>query len=114
MKRRQKTAFGQFLVEQIKQAGMSQEDFYRAVEIKKPYFYDLLTATPPPTELQTRMLAVLEEKTGKDSDRQNRFYDLAAQGRNEIPADIVRLIETHPEALDQIRKTLKALLVAQR
>ena len=48
MNRRTKTAFGEFLVGEIKQAGISQEEFYTAVGIKKPYFYDLLTASPPP------------------------------------------------------------------
>ena len=67
MKKRQKTAFGDYLVEQIKIAAMSQEEFYNAVGIKKPYFYDLLTATPPPIELQDRMLAVLDGKTGADA-----------------------------------------------
>ena len=66
MSRRQKTDFGNYLVEQIKIAGMSQEEFYNAVKIKKPYFYDLLTASPPPIDLQNRMLAVLDEKTGEE------------------------------------------------
>ena len=52
MNHRQKTAFGEYLVEEIKKAKMLQEEFYTAVGIKKPYFYDLLTATPPPTALQ--------------------------------------------------------------
>ena len=47
MTKRQKTAFGQYLVEQIKLAGMSQELFYTKVGIAKPYFYDLLRSAPP-------------------------------------------------------------------
>ncbi len=110
MKKRQKTAFGDYLVEQIKIAAMSQEEFYNAVGIKKPYFYDLLTATPPPIELQDRMLAVLDEKTGVDVERRNRFYDLAAAGRNEIPADIAKLISDHPTELKKIRVVLCQML----
>ena len=109
MNRRTKTAFGEFLVDEIKQAGISQEEFYTAVGIKKPYFYDLLT----PIEMQNRMLAVLESKTGTDDDRRIRFYDLAAQGRDEIPADIAKIISNHPLELDKIRSTLTALFSPQ-
>ena len=113
MKKRVKTPFGEFLVDEIKRTGMSQEEFYTAVGIRKPYFYDLLTATPPPTELQDRMLAVLDAATGTDVERRKQFYDLAAQARNEIPADIAKMITEHPEKIDKIRTTLTALLVAQ-
>ncbi len=110
MNRRQKTEFGIFLVEQIRLAGMSQEEFYNAVGIKKPYFYDLLTAAPPPTDLQNKMLAVLDDKTGSDPERRNKFYNLAASGRKEVPADIVKLILDHPDELTQIRITLASIL----
>ena len=113
MKKRVKTPFGEFLVDEIKRAGMSQEEFYTAVGIRKPYFYDLLTATPPPTELQDRMLAVLDAGTGADAERRKLLYDLAAQARNEIPADIAKLISDHPEEIDKIRTTLTALLAVQ-
>ena len=113
MNRRTKTDFGNFLVSQIKRAAMTQEEFYTAVEIKKPYFYDILTATPPPKKLQDRMLSVLESKTGEDSERRRKFYDLAAQGRKEIPADILEMIGEHPQKYDEIRGTLTNLLAAE-
>lgn len=106
MNRRTKTAFGEFLVGEIKQAGISQEEFYTAVGIKKPYFYDLLTASPPPVEMQNRMLAVLESKTDPDEERRCRFYDLAAQGRGELPADIFQYIKDHPNDWEFIRTQL--------
>ncbi|WP_077533472.1 hypothetical protein [Massiliimalia massiliensis] len=113
MKRRTKTDFGEFLVAEIRQAGMSQEEFYNAVGIKKPYFYNLLTASPPPIDLQNRMLDVLDRVTGADKERKRKFYDLAAAGRNEIPADIAKLITGHPLELDKIRDTLTTLLAVQ-
>lgn len=108
MNKRSKTAFGEFLVGEIRRAGLSQEEFYTAVGIKKPYFYDLLTASPPPIEIQNRMLAVLESKTESDNNRRIRFYDLAAQGRDEIPADITALIKGHSTDWNQIRAALTA------
>ena len=62
LNKRQKTEFGVFLVEQIKNAKMSQEEFYNAVGIKKPYFYNLLTSSPPPIDLQNRMLKVYNDR----------------------------------------------------
>jgi len=111
LNKRPKTEFGLFLVEQIRSAGMSQEEFYNAVGIKKPYFYDILTASPPPIDLQNRMLAVLDEKTGVNLERRNTLYDLAAVGRKEIPADILKLISEHPKELTQIRTVLANLLI---
>ena len=113
MNHRQKTAFGAYLVGEIKKAKMSQEEFYTAVGIKKPYFYDLLTAMPPPTALQDKIAAVLDEKTGTNDIRRKRLYDLAAEVRSEIPADIAKLIKDNPEKLDMIRKTLNELLAVQ-
>ena len=106
-------AFGTYLVGEIKKAEMSQEEFYTAVGIKKPYFYNLLTATPPPTVLQDKIAAVLDEKTGADDVRRRQLYDLAAEGRSEIPADIAKLIKDNPAKLDMIRETLNKLLAAQ-
>ena len=53
-----KKAFGNFLREMIKQAGMSQSVFYSAVDITKPYFYDILSGkvNPPPPDVQYKML----------------------------------------------------------
>ena len=114
MVKRQKTEFGEFLVQEIKNAGMSQEAFYNAVGIAKPTFYGLITAAPPPPELQYRMLSVLDEKTGKDPVRRNKLLDLAAQDRNEIPADIEELIKANPKHWDQIRAVLEQMQTAKK
>lgn len=112
LQKRQKTAFGEFLVQEIKRAGMSQEAFYNTVGIAKPTFYGLITAAPPPPDLQYRILCVLEEKTGKDPVRRNKLLDLAAQGRNEIPADIDALIKSCIDNWDYIRDALEKMAIA--
>ena len=114
MAKRQKTEFGEFLVQEIKSAGMSQEAFYNAVGIAKPTFYGLITAAPPPPELQYRMLSVLEENTGKDPVRRNKLLDLAARDRDEIPADITALIKNDPKHWEQIRIALAQLQPVKR
>ncbi len=104
-------AFGNFLRELIKQTSISQSAFYTAVDITKPYFYDILSGkvNPPPPEIQYRMLNNLDI----DEQQHNQFLNLAAEGREEIPADIAKLISEHPMELDKIRTTLTTLLAAQ-
>ena len=106
-----KKAFGNFLREMIKQTGISQSAFYSAVEITKPYFYDILSGkvNPPPPDIQYKMLDHLEV----NEQQRNEFLNLAAEGRGEVPADIARLIADHPLELDKIRSTLTMLLAAQ-
>ena len=106
-----KKAFGNFLREMIKQTGISQSEFYSAVDITKPYFYDILSGkvNPPPPDVQYRMLKNLR----LDEQQRNEFLNLAAEGRGEVPADIARLIADHPLELDKIRSTLTTLLAAQ-
>lgn len=106
-----KKAFGNFLREMIKQTGISQSAFYSAVEITKPYFYDILSGkvNPPPPDIQYKMLDHLEV----NEQQRNEFLNLAAEGRGEVPADIARMIAEHPLDLDKIRSTLTTLLVAQ-
>ena len=106
-----KKAFGNFLREMIKQAGISQSAFYSAVEITKPYFYDILSGkvNPPPPDIQYKMLDHLEV----NEQQRNEFLNLAAEGRGEVPADIARMIAEHPMDLDKIRSTLTTLLAAQ-
>lgn len=106
-----KKAFGNFLREMIKQTGISQSAFYSAVEITKPYFYDILSGkvNPPPPDVQYKML----ENLNLDEQQRNEFLNLAAEGRGEVPADIARLIAEHPLELDKIRSALATLLAAQ-
>lgn len=103
--------FGNFLREMIKQTGISQSTFYLAVKITKPYFYDILSGkvNPPPSEIQFKMLDNLKVT----EEQRLKFLNLAAAGRREIPADIVKLILEHPSKLEQIRIDLVNLLETQ-
>ena len=106
-----KKAFGNFLREMIKQTGISQSAFYLAVDITKPYFYDILSGkvNPPPPDVQYKML----ENLNLDEQQRNEFLNLAAEGRGEVPADIAKLIAEHPTELAAIREILTTLLAAQ-
>lgn len=104
--------FGEYLVQAIKEAGLSQFEYYTKAAVAKPYFYDILAgkANPPPRETLERMLAVLEESLPEDPTRRNRFFNLAAKCRQEIPVDINDLIKAHPEQWDNIRVMLNDML----
>ena len=107
-----KKAFGNFLREMIKQTGISQSAFYSSVEITKPYFYDILSGkvNPPPPDIQYKMLDNLQV----NERQRNKFLNLAAEGRGEVPADIARMISEHPLDLEKIRSTLTTLLATHR
>ena len=102
-----KNAFGNFLREAIKQTDISQSEFYSSVGITKPYFYDILSGkvNPPPPDIQYKMLDRLSI-----TDKQKiEFLNLAAEGRDELPADIATLIKEHPKDLEKIRIILNEL-----
>ena len=107
-----KKAFGDFLRTSISQSDMSQAAFYTAVEITKPYFYDILSGkvNPPPADVQYRMIEVLGLNKPEYKQQRNKFLNLAAKGRNEIPADIADLIKSNSDKLEEIRKLLTQLL----
>lgn len=97
--------FGEFLKKLIKSVGMTQAEFYTALGIKKPYFYDIVSGRvkPPPYSLQFKATEILkiEENVKK------HFFDLAAKGRGEMPADIAKWIEEDPKAIENIREGMK-------
>lgn len=94
----------------IKEANLSNVKFYTSLGIKKPYFYDILggKVSPPPPERQLDMLKLLNPT----DEQRDLFFDLAAQERNEVPADIASEIEKNAKLRSELRKSIdyKALL----
>lgn len=72
----------------IKEANLSNVEFYTALGIKKPYFYDILSGkvNPPPPDRQIAMLRLLKP----NPEEMVLFFDLAAKERNEVPVDIAQ------------------------
>lgn len=99
--------FGDYLKELIKKAGLTQNEFYSALGIKKPYFYDIVSGrvNPPPHSLQFKSMEILRA----DEETKESFYDLAAKERGDIPADITKLVKDNPDLLVSIRSDLKRL-----
>ena len=112
-KRHEKSEFGAYLVDAIREAGMYQTDFITAVGIARPYFYNILTGSPPPRDTLEKMYGVLEKKLPPDDTRHHMFMNLAAKCRGEIPSDIEEMIRLHPEQWDDIRVALTQMLTAK-
>ena len=98
-------SFGEYLRHLIKVSGMTQHKFYTELGIRKPYFYDILSGrtNPPPYPLQLRAMEILQAS----NETREKFFDLAAKGRNELPADIARYIDENPDARKNIRENMK-------
>ena len=83
--------FCDLLAQMIKEANLSNVKFYTALGIKKPYFYDILSGkvNPPPSDRQFAMIKLLNPT----DEQRALFFDLAAQERNEVPADIAETLK---------------------
>lgn len=83
--------FCNLLAQMIKEANLSNVKFYTTLGIKKPYFYDILSGkvNPPPPARQFAMLKLLNPT----EEQRELFFDLAAQERNEVPADIAEALK---------------------
>lgn len=95
--------FCNLLAQMIKEAKLSNIKFYTALGIKKPYFYDILSGkvNPPPPDRQIAMLQLLNPKP----EQIPLFFDLAAQERNEVPADIAEILKDK-ELCSKLRKNI--------
>lgn len=108
MERTKKTVFGEYLVNAIREANMSQAEFIDKVGLARPYFYDILKNSPPSEKVLEKMYAVLN-KSNPDSIHRSTFMDMAYKCRGKIPADIFDLMMAHPDRWDDIREVLKKM-----
>ncbi|MDF2505582.1 MAG: hypothetical protein K0R06_3076 [Clostridium sp.] len=80
-------SFGELLSEMIEEKNMTKTKFYEELGISKTYFFDVLKGrvVPPCSEMQFRIIQILQPSVEK----RKQFFELAAEKRNEMPADIV-------------------------
>lgn len=83
--------FCDLLAEMLNEYDKSHVAFYTALGIKKPYFYDILKGkvNPPPPEKQFKIIKILKPKPKICEE----FFELAANERNEMPADLMCYID---------------------
>lgn len=99
----QKSEYGKLLAKIIKEKNMTQSEFYTKLGIKKPYFYDIIGGkiNPPPPETQLKILNILQPK---ENDRR-KLLEIAANKRNEIPADILIFLKKNRNITNIIRNS---------
>ena len=95
--------FCDLLDQMIKEANLKKVDFYTALGIKKPYFYDILSGkvNPPPSERQLDMIRLLKPS----KEKMIAFFNAAALERGEVPVDIAIQLEKR-EIADNLRKNI--------
>lgn len=103
--------FGNYLRELIKKKGMTQSNFYTQLQIKKPYFYDILSgkSNPPPYDKQIKASEIL----CLTENEKLKFFDVAARERAELPADILKATKDKPLLIKSIRNLLKNEIVKE-
>lgn len=85
--------FGQFLKEKRLALDLSLREFARRVRMQPSNYCNIEADVlpPPPSETLTRLVKALGLKQGtKDYEI---FHDLAAKGRDEIPADVEKIVK---------------------
>ena len=103
MKKSNKSEYGILLTELIRINGISQQSFYNELGIGKPYIYDIVSgkANPPPPVTQLKILRIL-----KPNDKNKKLLlEIAANERNEMPADILIYLKKYPKTIDEIRNS---------
>ena len=92
-----KSEYGNLLTKLIKNCKMTQSKFYNK--------YDIIGGkiNPPPAETQMKILRILSPK----EDERIELLDIAANDRNEIPADIKIFLEKNKRSIEEIRDNPK-------
>lgn len=82
-------SFGEYFRTLIEERSIAKTDVCRELNISRPYLYSVLADEKTLTsEKQFAAVQLLK----LDDDSRNRFFDLAARDRGEVPADIVELL----------------------
>jgi transcriptional regulator with XRE-family HTH domain len=85
--------FGEFLKEKRLATGLSLREFARRVGMQPSNYCNVEAGVlpPPPAESLEKLCRILNIKKG--TGEFEVFHDLAAKGRDEIPADVERIVK---------------------
>ncbi len=99
-------SFGAYFVKLIKEHKYSQANFASELGVSKTYLFDVFNGRvkPPTPDMQDRIVELLcladEEK--------KEFYSKAADGRHELPKDIVDYLTKNQDEIENIRERMRA------
>lgn len=99
-------SFGAYFVDLIESHHYSQTKFAFELGVSKTYLFDVFNGRvkPPTPEMQDRIATVLK----LTDDEKNEFYSKAAEGRKELPKDIVEYLTHNQAEIDNIRERMRA------
>lgn len=97
-------SFGAYFVKLLKDHQKSQTDFIAELGISKTYLVDVLNGRlkPPTPDMQERIIEVLQLE-GRE---RHEFYDKVAEGRQELPKDIVEFLVGNRSEIESIRRRM--------
>lgn len=95
-------SFGAYLVKLLKDHKKSQADFIVDLGISKTYLVDVLNGRlkPPAPDMQERIIEVLH----LEGHERHEFYDKVAEGRKELPKDIVDYLRNNQKEIEKLRE----------
>lgn len=101
---REEMTFGEYLRSLIKNKGYTFAAFREKIGLSKTYLVDIEKGNTYPTpDMQIRMADILDLG---DAERQI-FFDKAAIGRREIPADVFKYLLCNPNEILIIRERMR-------
>ncbi len=101
-------SFGAYFVELIKTHDYSQARFASELGVSKTYLFDVFNGRvkPPAPDMQERIVKLL----GLEETEVSEFYTKAADGRNELPKDIVDYLTNNESEIADLRERMRACL----
>lgn len=100
-----KGSFGSYFVSLIKAHNFSQTKFVAELGVSKTYLFDVFNGRvkPPTPDMQDRIVAILK----LDDNEKYEFYSKSAEGRQELPKDIVDYLTNNKAEIDNLRKRMR-------
>lgn len=97
--------FGTYLVRLVKKHNYSQTKFASDLGVSKTYLFDVFNGRvkPPTPTMQERIVELLH----LNNDEKNEFYSKAADGRHELPKDIVEYLINNQAEIDYLRERMR-------
>ncbi len=99
-------SFGAFFVKLIKEHDYSQARFASDLGVSKTYLFDVFNGRvkPPTPEMQDRIIELLQ----LSDDEKALFYSKAADGRHELPKDVVEFLKNNQTEINKLRERMRA------
>lgn len=97
--------FGAYFVQLIREHNYSQSKFAMELGVSKTYLFDVFNGRikPPTPEMQEKIVTIL----GLSDIEKQEFYTRAANGRKELPKDIVDYLAGNQVEIIYLRERMR-------